>query len=156
MRRRKLILDFLEESVKIFGFTILCLAFFTVAFGEEAQIFSSIFSLGKEGLAVSTIFQFGLTSIGITALRRLLFTDVFIKNLSITLRTVTLFLSVLVFIAVCIILFDWFPVGNIKAWGLFLICFAICAVGSIIISGMKESDENKRMEEALQRLKDEE
>lgn len=154
MRRRKAILDFLEEAVKIFGFTMVCLAVFVVAFGKEAQFFSSIFSLGKEGMAVSTIFQFGVTSVGITALRRLFFTDTFIKNLSIILRTISLFLSVLVFIVVCIILFDWFPVGNIKVWGLFLICFAICAVGSVIISGMKESDENKRMEEALQRLKD--
>ena len=38
---RKVILEFFEESAKVFGFTILCMAFFTVAFGEEAKAFSA-------------------------------------------------------------------------------------------------------------------
>ena len=151
---RKVILEFFEESAKVFGFTILCMAFFTVAFGEEAKAFSSIFSLGKEGLAVSTVFQFGLTSLCITALRRLFFTDVLIKNMSLIRRTISLFLSVLIFIIGCIFLFGWFPAADAKTWGLFLICFTACAVGSTVLLGIKEKDENKRMEEELQRLKD--
>jgi len=59
------------------------------------------------------------------------------------------------FISVFAFLFGWFPVNMLKAWGSFFACFAAFAFASAYIMAWKTDKENKEMEEALKRLKEE-
>ena len=153
MKRNETVFDFLAQILMIFGFCILCMSLFTILFGEDAQAFSSLFSLGNQGLAITTILQFLLTSAIITTLRFVFFTDGLIKKFSITARIICMFTLILVMMAAFILLFDWFPVKEWKAWVMFLGCFVISAGVSAVISGVKENLENRLMSEALERLK---
>ena len=153
MKIRKFIYNFGEEIVKVFGFTIICMTVFCFLFGEDGKGYSSFFSLGKEGLAVDTILQFLMFSVLIVALRRLFFTDGLIQKMPMVIRKIGIYVSVLVLLVLFVILFQWFPIANIKAWIMCLLCFAGCATFSTIHYVVKEKEENKKMEEALQKLK---
>lgn len=45
--------------------------------------------------------------------------------------------------------FSWFPVGNIRAWIGFLICFIFSTAISVGINKLEENAENRKMEQAL-------
>lgn len=64
--------------------------------------------------------------------------------------------AAVIIIAVFIIVFHWFPVNMWQPWAMFFICFGISFLGSYLVMVIKERVENKRMEEALQRLKERE
>ena len=153
MKRGETIFDFLSHVMIIFGSTTLILDIFCILFGEEAKNYSSMFALGRSGLSVEIMFQFFLVSVIITVLRFLFFTDRWIKNLSLTLRTLCMFALVLTTIIVFILLFDWFPADDMQAWASFVLCFAFSIAVSTGISVLKEKTENKKMEKALERIK---
>lgn len=153
MKKKETIFDYIGLIFLIFGFTIICLNFFCILFGEGAKEYSAIFSLGKTGLSVPTMLQYLLTSAVIVALRFLFFTDKLFKNLSLAIRTAGMLLSIVLFMALFIVLFGWFPVDMWQAWAFFFICFGVCSGVSIAVSVLKEKMENKKMDEALQRLK---
>ena len=52
-------------------------------------------------------------------------------------------------------IFNWFPVTMPIPWIMFFICFFVCTLISTIISILKERSENKRMKEALEKMKEE-
>ncbi len=52
--------------------------------------------------------------------------------------------------AVLIVLFDWFPVNNLKAWGGgFILSFTISTLISGLLSRLKERAENASLQAAL-------
>ena len=61
---------------------------------------------------------------------------------------------VVVMIVLFVWIFGWFPVNEVKPWIMFLICFTVSAGASTIISVLKEKENNKKMQEALERLKE--
>lgn len=63
---------------------------------------------------------------------------------------------IIVIIAVFIIVFDWFPADMWQSWAMFFICFGVSFAGSYFVMIIRERVENKRMEEALKRLKERE
>lgn len=156
MKKNETVFDYIGQIFLIFGFTIVCLNIFCILFGEDAREYSTIFSLGKNGLSVQTMLQFLLTSSIIVTLRFLLLTDGLIKKVPIAIRIAGMFASIILIMALFIILFDWFPVDMWRPWVMFFVCFGISAGISIAVSGWKEKMENKKMDEALQRLKKEE
>ena len=137
-----------------FGFTIVALNLLCIFVGEYARDVSSIYSMGKEGLSTATMIQFFGVSVCITGLRFLFFTDRIIRQMSITMRTVCMLLSIIALIMLCVLMFEWFPVDMWQPWAGFLITFALCFAGSMLVTRMKEKTENRKMEEALQRLKE--
>lgn len=153
MEERKTIVDYMEQVMKIFGFTIITLNVFCLLFGESAEDFSSIFSLGKEGLSIATMMQFLLLAVWIVFMRFLFFTDIVIKNMRVVFRAGCMIISILAVMIACVPAFDWFPVDDWLPWMMFLISFGICFVISLVITSLKERIENKKMEEALERLK---
>lgn len=153
MENRKTVFDVIGQIFTIFGFSVICLIVFGYLFGEDAKKYSSIFELGNDGLALSTLVQFLLTSTIIVLLRQLFFTDIILKNLSMPVRTIGMFGSVIAVMALFIWLFGWFPVNEIKPWIMFLVCFAVSAGASTVISILKEKTKNQEMQEALERLK---
>lgn len=155
MDKKPTIFDYLSQVFMIFGITILLLNIFCLIFGEIAREFSAIFVLGSEGLSVETMLQF-LLAIAITITFRFIFmTDLIIKKMPLLARIIVLFsasfLNIMVFIIVC----GWFPVNNLLAWIMFLISFAVSCTASTLISILWEKTENKRLAEALDKLKEE-
>lgn len=65
-----------------------------------------------------------------------------------------MFLSIIAVIAFFIFRFDWFPVMMWQPWVMFFVCFGICAGVSVALSVLKEKSENRKMQEALERLKE--
>lgn len=154
MERKKTIFDFVGQVFTIFGFSMICIMFFCLVFGESAKGYSSMFALGKAGLTLSTMAQFLLTSTLIVFFRQLFFTDTVIKKLSMTGRTIGLFVSVIGMIVVFVWIFDWFLVNHWFPWVLFAICFAVSSIGGVCVSALKEKMDNKKMQDALDRLKE--
>lgn len=154
MEERKTIFDYVGQVFIIFGFSIAVLNLFCIVVGEYAKDVSSIYSMGKEGLSTAAMMQFFGVSVCIAGFRFLFFTDRIIRQMSITVRTVCMLLSIIVLIALCTLIFGWFPVNMWQAWIGFLVTFGLCFVGSMTITQLKERTENRKMEEALQRLKE--
>ena len=155
MDKKPTIFDYLSQVFMIFGITILVLNIFCLIFGELANEFSSIFTLGSEGLSVETMLQF-LLAIAITIVFRSIFmTDLIIKKMPLLARIIVLFaaafLNIMVFVIVC----GWFPVNNLLAWIMFIISFAVSCTLSTLVSILRERTENKRLAEALDKLKEE-
>lgn len=155
MEERKDIFAYIGQVFHIFGFTVSALCLFCLLFGEGAKEFSTMFALGAEGLTVATLLQFLGVSVCITALRFVFFTDAIIKSLSVAGRTVCLFSSILLLMIVLVITCGWFPTDMWQSWAAFIFCFVICTGASTAVAMFKERLENRRMEAALKRLKEE-
>lgn len=147
------IFDYLTRVLVVFGFSMLVMNIFCVMFGDSAQGLSSMFALGSQGLPVEMTFQYLGISVLIVAMRFLFFTDRLIKNMAIPLRTVCLLGSVVLIAVVFIIRFQWFPVDMWQAWAMFLFCFIVCFVCSYLVMLLKEKTENRKLNEALSKLK---
>lgn len=153
MDERKTIFDYLEQVFIEFGISVTALGVLCLIFGESAQEISSMFSLGSGGLPVSTLFQFLLISALITVIREVFFSDVIIKKMSQVWRTIWMLFLIVLLMGIFALLFQWFPVDEWVPWAMFLISFAISFVTSVAAVHCKEKLQNKRMEEALQKLK---
>ena len=156
MEENKTIFDYLAQVLIVFGFTMLTISIFCLAFGESAKDFSAMFALGSKGIPVEIAFQFLGVAFLIVGVRYIFFTDICIKKMPIWLRTICMLAATVIIIAVFIIVFHWFPINMWRPWAMFFICFGISFFGSYLVMVIKERLENKRMEEALQRLKERE
>lgn len=155
MEERKDIFAYIGQVFQIFGFTVSVLCLFCLLFGEGAKEFSTMFALGAEGLTVATLLQFLGVAVCITALRFVFFTDAIIKRLSVAVRMVCMFLSTLLMMIVFVIACGWFPTDMWEPWAMFILCFGISTGVSTAVAMFKERLENRRMEAALKRLKEE-
>ena len=153
MEKKENIFDLLGQMIFIFGVTVACLSIFVILFGADANGMSTIFALGDKGLTVATLGQFFLMSAIITVLRFLLFTDFIIKGWSIVLRTVCMFILVVIMIGTFAAYFGWFPVNEIKSWIMFFVSFFVCCTVSVTLSVWKEKKENEKLQNALERMK---
>lgn len=154
MIKKSTIFDYLIQIMVIWGISILSLCVFCSVFGEMAKGYSSMFQLGNSGIAISTLIQYLFLSIIVASLRWLFFTDVLIKRVSIIIRTIMMFVCVILLIGIFAAIFQWFPVNDMKSWTMFFVCFFVCACISVVISAIKEKSDNKKMQEALEHLKE--
>lgn len=150
------IFKYLSQVFMIYGITVGLLNIFCILFGKSARGFSSIFSLGDAGVGVATSFQFLLASLVIVGLRAVFMTDIFIKKMPLAARVATIFAGVFAVIIAFIFLFRWFPANDLIAWIMFIACFIVSCAASTLISVIAERLENRRLEEALKRCKEEE
>lgn len=156
MEDKKTILDYLAEVLIVFGFSMLIMNIFCLIFGNSAREYSAMFALGSRGIPVNICFQFLFIAFLTTGIRALFFTDMLIKNMHIWTRTICMLSIIIIIIAVFAVIFHWFPVDMWQPWVMFLICFGLSFLGSYFIMTIKEKTENKRMEEALEKLKEKE
>lgn len=150
------LLKYLSQVFMIYGITTGLLNIFCIVFGESAHGLSTIFSLGTKGVGVATSFQFLLAVSVIVGLRVIFTTDILIKKMPLAARIIALFAGAFATILVFIFVFDWFPADLPLAWIMFIMCFVISCVVSTLISILAEKNENRRLEEALKRYKEEE
>ena len=139
----------------VWGVSVLSLCFFCVLFGETGQEYSSIFGLGSAGIPVSTLIQFLGLAVLIVGFKYVFFTDCLIKNLGIWQRSSLMFAGIILTIVIFVALFGWFPINQVKPWIMFFVCFFICSAVSVLVSVVKEKNENRKMQEALERMKGE-
>ncbi len=156
MEDRKTIFDYLTQMMVVFGFSMLILNIFCLIFGASAKDFSALFALGNQGVPAEITFEFFAVSALITGIRFLFFTDIWIKKMPVWARTICMSVSVITVIAVFIVWFGWFPIDMWQPWAMFLICFGVSFAASFFIMVIKERVENRKMEEALKRLKEKE
>lgn len=149
------IFKFLSQVFMIYGITTGILNIFCILFGTSAHGLSTIFSLENAGVGVATSFQFLLAVSIIVGLRAILLTDILIKKMPLAARIITMFASAFAVIIVFIFLFDWFPANYPMAWIMFIVCFVISCIVSTLLSVLAEKQENRRLEEALKRYKEE-
>ncbi|MDE7363210.1 MAG: hypothetical protein K2N38_14905 [Oscillospiraceae bacterium] len=150
------VLKFLSQVFMIYGITTGLLNVFCILFGTSAHGLSTIFSLGNEGIGVATSFQFLLAVSVIVGLRSVIMTDILIKKIPLAVRIIAMFAGAFLTIIVFIFLFDWFPADMPLAWIMFIVCFIISCIVSTLMSVLAEKHENRRLEEALKRYKEEE
>lgn len=154
MEEKKTIFDYMAQVLITYGISILILNLFCILFGEEAKEISTMFSMGNKGLSVATMLQYFGTSILVTFSRFVFFSDTFFKRLPIVLRTAGMLASITGIIIAFIIIFDWFPVDRWEPWVMFFVCLGISFLVSVGVTVLKEKAENRKMEEALRKLKE--
>ncbi len=155
MIKKDTIFDFMTNVLMIFGISVMCILLFTFIFGEDAKEVSTIFALGNQGIALTTLLQFFASSFLITVLEWMFFTDKIFKKMSLAVRFILTFLSIVILIAVFAAIFGWFPVNMVLPWIMFLGCFVICATVSVVLSVLKEKRDNAKLQSALELLKGE-
>ena len=156
MKRKDDVFRYLGQILIVFGFSMVFIGALGMCIGEDAKEYSTIFAMGSQGISFSTLLQFLMMSVLITTLRFILFTDGLICRISLTVRTFLMFFLVVLLAAFFAFWFGWFPVNMLEAWGGFFASFALCSFVSAYIMAWKTDRENREMEEALKRLKDEE
>ena len=149
------LLKYLSQVFMIYGITTGLLNIFCILFGTSAYGLSTIFSLGNSGVGVATSFQFLLAVAVIVGLKLIFTTDILIKKMPIAARIIVMFAGAFATILVFIFAFDWFPADMPIAWIMFIVCFVISCGASTAISVLAEKQENRRLEEALKRYKEE-
>lgn len=155
MDKKFSILNYLSQVFMIYGVTTLTLNIFCVLFGKSAYGFSTIFSLENAGVSIETSLQFLFAVMIICALKFIFMTDILIKKIPLAVRIIIMFAGAFVTILVFIFAFGWFPANMPIAWIMFIICFVLSCVVSTVISVLSERQENRRLEEALKRYKEE-
>lgn len=155
MDKRFTLFGFLAQVFMIYGIIIALLNIFCLLFGSEAAGYSTIFSLANAGLSVATSMQFLLAITIVIALRLVFMTDTLIKNMPLGVRIAALFVSGFAVIIAFVFLFGWFPVDDPLAWIMFLICFPVSCTVSVVISTAAERQENRKLDDALKRIKEE-
>lgn len=152
MLKRSSILDYLMNVMMIYSISVITILCVGALVGEDAKEISSIFKLGNQGLAMDTLLQFLILAFLVAGARWLYFSDRIIKNMSLAFRSGLMFFSVVVTTAVFIYAFEWFPVNMVLPWVMFFLNFALYATVAVVLSVWKEKNENRKMQEALERL----
>lgn len=150
------LLKYLSQVFMIYGITTGLLNIFCILFGKSAQDVSTIFAFGNAAVGVETSLQFLLAVSVVVGLRLIFTTDILIKKMPVAARIIALFAGVFATILVFIFAFKWFPADMPLAWIMFIVCFVISCGVSTAISLLAERNENRRLEEALKRYKEEE
>lgn len=121
--------------------------------GDASGETSNMFSLGSEGLTSLLLLQFLIISFVIIGLQYLFFSERMFRDMSQSSRIIGMLGSILVLMSIMILLFDWFPEGEIISWVLFVSFFMASFGVSIAVISIKERMENRQMAEGLSRYK---
>ena len=153
MDERKTVFDYIKHLFTTYGIMVLIFFVTNLIIGDEARSVSTLFALGSSGLSSATLIQLLLLALIATVAQNVFLSDILIKNMPLIVRNILFFLTVMLASTLFIILFGWFPVGDAVAWIGFVVCFAFCTAISAVIMRLEENAENKKMQEALNKLK---
>ncbi len=155
MERDKSIFDYIESFFKSFGIVVTIFIAFSYFIGDMASEYSTFFTLGSRALTIKTLVQL-FVFVAILELAETIFmTDKWIKDMRMVVRNILFFLSVFAVICIFAYVFHWFPFTNVRSWIGFFICYFVCTVISTVLNKMKENAINKKMEQALRRIRNE-
>ena len=153
MDDNKNIFDYIKQLFTSFGIVVLLFIAINIIIGNEAGSVSSLFALGAKGLSTATLLQLLFLVLIITAAQNIFLSDLVIKNMALVVRNILFFATIMAAITIFAVVFGWFPLNNVAAWIGFIVSFAFCSVISSVIMRLEENAENKKMQDALNRLK---
>ena len=153
MEDRKTVFEYIAQLFTTYGIMVVIFIVINHFIGNEARSVSTLFSLGSAGLSSATLLELLLLALIISVVQNVFLSDILIKDMALILRNILFFVTVMTAIAVFVILFGWFPINEAGAWIGFIASFAICTAVSAFFMRLEERAENKKMQEALNRLK---
>ncbi|MGN0340885.1 MAG: hypothetical protein ACI4D0_10380 [Lachnospira sp.] len=153
MEDNKTIFNYIGQVFATYGMILFIFIIFGSLIGDIASGYSSLFELGNQGFSIATLLQLFVLAFIITVAQVAFLTDRWIKNLSLFFRNVLFFGIVVVTIVIFVILFGWFPIDDLKSWIGFVLSFVVCTAIGVTISRMEEQAENRKMEQALNKIK---
>lgn len=153
MEDNRTIFNYISQFFAIYGMIVMIFIIFGILIGDSASGYSSLFELGNQGFSTSTLLQLLILALIISIAQIAFLTDKWIKKLSMFIRNILFFGTIVLTIVTFSILFHWFPIDDAKAWMGFVVSFIICTSISILISRLEEQAENKKMEQALNKIK---
>lgn len=153
MEEKKTIFNYIGQVFSIYGVMTVIFVVINLIIGNEAGSVSALFSLGSAGLSTATLLELLLLTLIVSAAQIIFLTDVVIKNMALIARNILFFAVILVAIIAFAAGFGWFPLNNLGAWIGFIVSFAVCASISAFLMRLEENAENKKMQDALNRLK---
>lgn len=155
MERDKTVFDYIESFFKTFGIVVTIFTALSFFVGDMASEYSAFFILGSRGLTTKSLAQL-FVFVAILELADTLFmTDKWIKDMKMVVRNILFFLSVFTVICIFAYVFHWFPFTYVGAWIGFFICYFVCTGIGTVLYKMKENAINKKMEQALRRIRNE-
>ena len=155
MEEKKSLFDYIGELFATFGIITAIFMIIILSLGNIASGYSPFFEYGKTALSIKILFQWLCLSFIICACKNIFLTDRWIRQMSIIVRNLLFFIAITVAITVFVIIFKWFPLSDVKAWIGFIVSFALCSAVAVVVGKLKENSENRKMEKALDRFKNE-
>lgn len=149
MEEKKTVFYYLRQTFATYGFIVLAFIIMGIVIGEKTKGYADLFSMGNAGMSMPILLELLLLAVVITLAQVAFLTDTWIMNMSMVLRNVLFFVSVLIVIVLMIVAFNWFPIGDVTAWVGFIISYALSMFISALITRLKERAENSKMQEAL-------
>lgn len=136
-------------------FTILVLSVLLPGgFVEEAdREYSSFFSLCSNGISYTTLWQMMAAAFVTMGFQWLICESKLLSRLLDVYKTIIVIIGEFVIAVAFVLLFDWFHVDMLAAWGSFLVLFFLCTVVSSIIMVTKTKRESKLYGERLAEYK---
>ena len=153
MEDRKTIFEYIAQFFTTYGIMVVIFIVINLVIGDNARSVSTLFALGSDGLSAAMLLELLLLAFIITAAQNVFLSDILIKDMALIVRNVLFFLTIMIAITVFVIIFGWFPINEVGAWIGFIVSFAVCTAASAVFMRLEERAENKKMQEALNRLK---
>ena len=153
MEEKKTVFNYIGQVFSIYGVMTVIFVVINLLIGDNAGSVSTLFALGKTGLSTATLLELLLLALIVTAAQNIFLTDVVIKDMALLVRNILFFATILAAIIAFATICGWFPLNDLGAWIGFIVSFAVCAVASAFLMKLEENAENKKMQEALNKLK---
>jgi hypothetical protein len=149
MEEKKTVFYYVRQAFATYGVIVLIFAIMSIVIGERAKDYAALFSMGNAGMSMPILMELLLLAVIITLAQVAFLTDTWIMDMSMMIRNVLFFVSVLIVIVFMIVAFHWFPTRDMTAWLGFIISYALSMIISALITILKERAENTKMQEAL-------
>ena len=149
MEEKKTVFYYVRQAFATYGVIVLVFAIMSIVIGERTKDYAALFSMGNAGMSMPILMELLLLAVIITLAQVVFLTDTWIMNMSMMIRNVLFFVSVLIVIVFMIVAFNWFPTRDMTAWLGFIISYALSMIISALITILKERAENTKIQEAL-------
>ena len=153
MEEKKTVFNYISQLFATYGVIVVIFIVFSLVIGNGADKYSALFSYKDAALGIPTLLQLLLLALFITLSQVLFLTDALIKGMSMVLRYILFFVTIMLVMIIMTVVFKWFPVDDPKAWCGFFISIVIRMVISALLTRLAEKSENRKMQEALDKFK---
>lgn len=151
MEEKRTVFSYIGQMFSTYGVMVVIFIVFCMVLDESTGEYSTLFELAGRGLTINTLLQLLFLALIVTVSQVVFLTDTICKNLSMVLRNVFFFSTILIAVILFACIFAWFPIGDVRAWIGFGISFAVSMAVSIFITRIVEKTENSKMQEALEK-----
>ena len=153
MEDKKNIFDYIRQLFAIYGVMVLIFIVINLIIGNEAGSVSTLFALGSKALSTATLLELFLLGVIVTISTEHLPDGSSDQEHGTDRQQYPVLCNDTGRDNRFCSMFGWFPLNNPAAWIGFIVSFSVCAAVSAFIMRLEENAENKKMQEALNRLK---